>query len=338
MTANDFFNFYSKKIVPICTLCAIITLVFFHKKGEGYMSVLGFLFNCDEHHPTLPDKQYAQEYNYLVSRGVRVFLFDFSEIQEGEQLNWERAAEKTYIVYRGWMLNEFQYDRLYDALKEKNYEMIVDPYCYRECHYLNYWYPKLQRLTAKSVYSHGLVDDKAIMKMLAEFGNKSVIVKDYVKSRKHEWYESCFIEDASNTEKAMEVIHHFIERQADKFSGGLVLREYLDIIQTGVHFESRMPISEEIRIYCYKGEPICFISYWSGGMVQMDKSFIEAIDKCAILDSPFYTIDLAKKTDDTWVLIEVGDGQVSHLRGYDISKFYDCFLSLLVRDYDVYRL
>lgn len=302
------------------------------------MAILGFLFNSDEHNPTLPDQQYAEEYNYLVNKGVQVYLFELSEIEDGGELQLPYTSEKIHIVYRGWMLNEFQYDRLYDALKAKNYEMIVDPYCYRECHYLNYWYPKLERLTAKSVYSHGLVDDKAIEGMLAEFGDKSVIVKDYVKSRKHEWYESCFIEKASNTEKAMEVIHHFIERQADNFAGGLVLREYLDIIQTGVHFESHMPISEEIRIYCYKGEPICFISYWSGGMVQMDRTFIETIDKCAILDSPFYTIDLAKKNDGKWVLIEVGDGQVSHLRGYDVSKFYDCFLSLLVRDYDIYTL
>ena len=70
----------------------------------------------------------------------------------------------------------------------------------------------------------------------------------------------------------------------------------------------------------------------------MDRSFLSAIDKCAILESPFYTIDLAKKTDGTWVLIEVGDGQVSHLRGYDIDKFYTCFLSLLSKDYDVYQL
>lgn len=300
------------------------------------MSVLGFLFNCDERDPSKPDQQYAEEYQYLVDRKVRVFLFDFADISDDGDIRLPKAKEKTYIIYRGWMLNEFQYDRLYDALKQKNYEMIVDQYCYRECHYLNYWYPKLQRLTAKSVYSHGLVDDQAIKNMLKEFDHKSVIVKDYVKSRKHEWYESCFIEDASNTEKAMEVIHHFIERQADNFAGGLVLREYLDIIQTGVHFQSHMPISEEIRIYCYKGEPICFISYWSGGIVQMDRSFIEVIDKCAILDSPFYTIDLAKKNDGKWVLIEVGDGQVSHLRGYDVSKFYDCFLSLLIRDYDVY--
>lgn len=300
------------------------------------MAVLGFLFNCDEHNPNLPDEQYVDEFEYLNERRVRTFLFDFSDIQEGEEIRLPKAIEKTYIIYRGWMLNEFQYDRLYDALKEKNYEMIVDKYCYRECHYLDYWYPKLQRLTAKSVYSHGLVDDQSIIHMLESFGNKSVIVKDYVKSRKHEWYESCFIEDASDTKKAMEVIHHFIERQAENFAGGLVLREYLDIVKTGVHFESHMPISEEIRIYCYKHEPICFISYWSGGMVQMDRSFIEAIDKCAILDSPFYTIDLAKKTDGQWVLIEVGDGQVSHLRGYDVSKFYDCFLSLLVRDYDIF--
>ena len=50
------------------------------------------------------------------------------------------------------------------------------------------------------------------------------------------------------------------------------------------------------------------------------------------------TIDLAKKTDGTWVLIEVGDGQVSHLRGYDVDKFYTCFLSLLSKDYDIYNL
>lgn len=300
------------------------------------MAVLGFLFNVDENDPTKPDQQYQEEYQYLKDRRVKVFLFDFSEIQDGGDIQLPRATERTYIIYRGWMLNEFQYDRLYDALEAKNYQMIVDRYCYRECHYLNYWYPKLQRLTPKSVYSHGLVDDNAIKDMLKEFGNKSVIVKDYVKSRKHEWYESCFIEDCSNTDKAMEVIHSFINRQANKFAGGLVLREYVDIIQTGVHFQSHMPISEEIRIYCYKHEPICFISYWSGGMVQMDRNFIEMIDKCAILDSPFYTIDLAKKTDGSWVLIEVGDGQVSHLRGYDVSKFYDCFLSLLVKDYDIY--
>ncbi len=300
------------------------------------MAILGFLFSCDENNPAAPDPSYEEEYNTLLERGVRVYLFDFAEINEQEEISLPYASEKTELIYRGWMLNEFQYDHLYAALREKNYHMIVDPYHYRECHYLDYWYPKLENMTAKSVYSHGLVGDEEIKEMLKQFGHKSIIVKDYVKSRKHEWYESCFIEDAADTDNAMRVIHNFIEKQADHFAGGLVLREYLDIIQTGVHYKSKMPISEEIRIYCYKHDPICYISYWSGGMVQMDRSFHQAIDQCMVLESPFYVIDLAKKKDGGWVLIEVGDGQVSQLRGYDAGKFYDCFLSLLVRDYDIY--
>jgi len=302
------------------------------------MSILGFLFNCDEKDRTKPDEGYREEYEHLLNRQVKAYLFDLSEIEEGNELQLPKTIEKVYLIYRGWMLNEFQYERLYHALLDINYELVVTPYQYRECHYLNYWYPKLERITAKSVYSHGLPTEEEIKEMLSHFDGKSIIVKDYVKSRKHEWYESCFIEDAADQESALEVIHRFIERQADKFAGGLVLREYLDIVKTGVHFESHMPISEEIRIYCYKSEPICFISYWSGGMVQMDRSFLSAIDKCAILESPFYTIDLAKKKDGGWVLIEVGDGQVSHLRGYDVEKFYTCFLSLLSKDYDVYSL
>ena len=307
-------------------------------RGVLPMSILGFLFNCDEKDVTKPELSYLEEYDYLKQCKVRCYLFDLSEIEEGNEILLPYTFEKVYLIYRGWMLNEFQYERLYHNLLEKNYQLVVDPYQYRECHYLNYWYPKLSRITAKSVYSHGLPTEEEIKVLLKEFEGKSLIVKDYVKSRKHEWYDSCFIDNASDEENALEVINRFIERQAEKFSGGLVLREYLDIVQTGVHFESHMPISEEIRIYCYKGEPICFISYWSGGMVQMDRSFLSAIDRCQVLESPFYTIDLAKKTDGTWVLIEVGDGQVSHLRGYDVDKFYTCFLSLLSKDYDIYNL
>ena len=30
-------------------------------------------------------------------------------------------CKKVYLIYRGWMLNEFQYERLYHNLLEKNY-------------------------------------------------------------------------------------------------------------------------------------------------------------------------------------------------------------------------
>ena len=300
------------------------------------MSILGFIFNCCEHDTTLPDASYQEEYDTLVKRGVRVFLFDLAQLEKKEPIILPKTLEKIYLIYRGWMLSEEQYDTLYETLLEQKYQMVVDPYQYRECHYLDYWYTKLSRLTAKSVYSHGIPSDESILQMLSKFGNQPIIVKDYVKSRKHEWYESCFIEDASNTEDAMKIIHNFIERQGDKFSGGLVLREYLDINKNGVHFKNHLPVTEEVRIFCYKNDPICFISYWSGDMWQMDRAFLDIIDRCAVLESPFYTIDLARTNSGKWVLIEVGDGQISHLRGYDVGRFYDGFLSLLMRDYDLY--
>lgn len=37
------------------------------------------------------------------------------------------------------------------------------------------------------------------MTILHEFGDRPVIIKDYVKSRKHEWLGACFIPDASDT-------------------------------------------------------------------------------------------------------------------------------------------
>ena len=297
---------------------------------------LGFLFNSVDKKDDVVDYSYREEYEVLKKRGVRVFTFDLTKLAHQDAQLIEKSDEKMALIYRGWMLNEFQYDTLYDMLEKLNYQLIVTPYQYRECHYLDYWYTKLKDLTAKSVHSHGLINDDAICQMLSKFQNQSVIVKDYVKSRKHEWYESCFIENASDFGEALKVIHHFIERQGEKFSGGLVLREYLDIKKTGVHYKSHMPISEEVRIFCYKNDPICYISYWTGDMWQMDKAFIDIIDQCAILESPFYTIDLARTNDNRWVLIEVGDGQVSHLRGYSIERFYDAFLSLLAKDYEIY--
>ena len=38
---------------------------------------------------------------------------------------------------------------------------------------------------------------------------------------------------------------------------------------------------------------------------------IELINKYKILDSPFFTLDFAQLEDDSWIIIESGDGQVS---------------------------
>ena len=52
-------------------------------------------------------------------------------------------------------------------------------------------------------------------------------------------------------------------------------------------------------------------------------------DKKVIMDAPkevkakFYTIDFARKSNGKLVIMEMGDGQVSGLQGFDEQKFYD---------------
>jgi hypothetical protein len=300
------------------------------------MNLLGFLFNCDEHSQKLPDELYCKEYEHLYKKGVRTYLFDIASILEKNEVFLERSTIRVYLIYRGRMISAQQYQKLYDLLLEKNFQLIITPKQYRESHYLDRWYPKLRDLTVRSYFSDGIPTDKEIKELLLKFGTKSVIVKDYVKALNYEWYESCFIEDASNEHEALKVISNFIEQQGDNFSDGLVLREYIDLKKDSKHFKNGNSTSEEIRIFCFGKEPFCFISYWSGGAALRDKNFIKIIDQCASLNSPFYTLDLAKKKDGNWVLIDVGDGQVSNLRGYNIEKFYDCFLSVLNRLYVVY--
>ena len=42
------------------------------------MSILGFLFNCDEKDVTKPELSYLEEYDYLKQCKVRCYLFDLS--------------------------------------------------------------------------------------------------------------------------------------------------------------------------------------------------------------------------------------------------------------------
>lgn len=41
------------------------------------------------------------------------------------------------------------------------------------------------------------------------------------------------------------------------------------------------------------------------------KPLVELIHKYKMLDSPFFTLDFAQLEDDSWIIIESGDGQVS---------------------------
>lgn len=121
----------------------------------------------------------------------------------------------------------------------------------------------------------------------------------------------------------MHVVDTFLARQGDDLVGGIVLREYLSLKIVGEHEKSHMPIANEIRIFCFHHKPFAFIQYWSGNECPPIDEYQALIGLCNNLNSNFYTIDLAQKENGDWIIIEVGDGQVSGLQDYSITLFYD---------------
>lgn len=71
--------------------------------------------------------------------------------------------------------------------------LINTPEEYEQYHLLPGWYDDFKDETAESVWITGNnIEDIAHASRYLE---GSYIVKDYVKSRKHEWYDACFIEN-----------------------------------------------------------------------------------------------------------------------------------------------
>ena len=139
-------------------------------------------------------------------------------------------------------------------------------------------------------------------------------MKDFVKSRKHEWAEACFIPSAADREAVGRVVGRFLELQGEDLAEGLVFREFVEFEPIGVHPRSGMPITEEYRIFWLDGRPISWSPYWEAGGYSGCEPPIEWFaGVAAAVGSRLFTMDVARVRDGGWTIVELGDGQVSGL-------------------------
>ncbi len=160
------------------------------------------------------DSSYELEFNNCLKLDYNIELLSFEEIILNNYSKSLRKINKfnnlEIVIYRGWMLNETQYKTLYDELLNFNHKLINDPTQYLLCHYLPYNYKLISEYTPKTIWID--VDEKNeynildIIKELKVFNGQPIILKDYVKSQKHNWKEACFIEDSSNEENVKRII------------------------------------------------------------------------------------------------------------------------------------
>jgi ATP-grasp domain, R2K clade family 3 len=161
---------------------------------------------------------------------------------------------------------------------------------------------------------------------------ESLILKDYLKSRKHEWYDACFIKDSSDKADVIRVMTNFFNLQGRDFYGGLVFRRFLELKKLGVHPKSGMPLPIEFRTFFLNQRPLVTSMYWNNDIAypenveQPPQDWLEEIGKK--MKSPFVALDIAQDVDDQWWVIEVNDGGTA---GYPDNLDSNEFYSLLYK-------
>ena len=103
-----------------------------------------------------------------------------------------------------------------------------------------------------------------------------------------------------------------------------MLRSFLELKPAGFHEKSGMPIAEEYRVFIYAGKVLIIAPYWTEeadiSLTETEQDWVRS--KIKGLRSSFITMDIARKVDGSFVIIEFGGGQVSGLQTIEAEEFY----------------
>ncbi|MEU4180055.1 ATP-grasp domain-containing protein [Streptomyces sp. NPDC026589] len=269
----------------------------------------GFLFCADPLRLSRPDPQFAAELAAARAADGRIALLDHDALLAGDAAGAVArvARDSGPYWYRGWMVPSDRYAELEAALGARGCALLTDAAGYRRAHELPGWYEEFAGLTPRSVWcatAPGAPPPPAdeVAGLAAPLGPGPGIVKDFVKSRKHEWYEACYVPELADAEQLASVVARFVELQGPFLSGGLVLRSFEPFVAGG-----------EARVWWVDGEAVLVTAHpdTPGQVSVPEPAFLrEAVGRLGLR---WVTTDLALREDGVWRVVEVGDGQVSGL-------------------------
>ena len=277
------------------------------------------------------DEDFEDQFISAKENGFGALLFNFEDLTSTDRfaLATKRITHNdkpARVIYRGWMLTPKQYSILYNDLLSKNFQLINTPEEYQNCHYLPDSLRFIESRTPKSVFEkfdNGNSIDK-LLETSKIFGQNPVILKDYVKSEKHDWETACFVPDASNTNKLRSSIDKLVELRGTHLNEGIVIREFIELNDLAIHSKSGMPLTEEYRLFFCNKQLVAVYDYWEEGEYSLSKPETTEFEELAKkVESNFFSMDIARQKNGEFIIIELGDGQVAGLPDKtNRSEFY----------------
>lgn len=227
------------------------------------------------------------------ARGFDVSLFSFEDFARDRFEPRPRPGQDEAVLYRGWMLNLEQYERLVHAFRAFGLRPVVSLESYRVAHHLPGWYPLVKEWSAETLIFDAATDFEAA---LADVRWPGYFVKDYVKSL--------------NTGPGSLVTHPKeiarviaqLKKYRGEIEGGVCLRRP----------EEYLPGSE--RRYFVAGDR----AFSADGEVP------DLVASCAArVPSPFFSVDVARRSDGAQRIVEIGDGQVSDRKEWSVQQLVE---------------
>lgn len=255
-----------------------------------------FLYPSDPFSKNEPDEAYLEEFQAMKSAGLNCVLFSSEDAAEGKfRARPQLDLDDKCVVYRGWMLNVYDYNRFYDQVAAAGGELLTNPSAYVFCHYLPLWYPLCMDETPSTI---SFMKEEDFDDALRKTGWSAYFVKDYVKS---------LTTSRGSVAKNIDEVHDIVKLLAKyrgELEGGLCVREYEELLT-----------DTEERYFVWQGR-----AYGREGAVP---DMVQDVAKR--IDSAFFTIDVAQRRDGLLRLIEIGDGQVSDRKQWTAEQFADIF-------------
>jgi ATP-grasp domain, R2K clade family 3 len=273
---------------------------------------LNVLFCADPLAASKVEPHFAEQAEVVRVLGGAVAVIDHDALMAGDTRTALRRVPggSRPWWYRGWMIPTPHYTLLANALAERGIELRVCPDQYRTAHELPGWHDMFAELTPESVWMPsrpGAAPTPAVVAdLVAPLGAGAAVAKDWVKSRKHEWEDACFIPDLTDLTHATRVIARMVELQEDSLNGGIVVRRF-------EHYRHSDGRAVEARVWWIDGSPVLAGPHPDTPDQKLQPDLTNIAPAVKRLGCRFVATDIAQREDGAWRVVEVGDGQVSDL-------------------------
>ncbi|MDX2088362.1 MAG: ATP-grasp domain-containing protein [Kofleriaceae bacterium] len=261
---------------------------------------------CRPAGPQSIDDRFDLEIDALDELGIAHDTISMESVVDDE-LDLTELSLCDDVLYRGWMLTAEEYERLASAVADVGGTLVTSPEEYEAAHYLPSWYAAVADDSPATRWTDG-TDLTDVWEAACAVGGPPLVVKDHVKSVKEQWSEACYVPPGATREDVTATVHAMIDARGERFERGVAVRRYI-------------PLAYEHRVFFWQGALVAEAPYLHDVEPQLPPSRFVRLGR--VIDSPFFSADLALTHAGTWIVLEIGDGGVSTLPPtLDVRAFY----------------